>query len=132
MDITAVRVSALPSAARRHSNGHNNDCTKGVAMHCPKCGYAMSTTDLECPRCVRYAGQSPTTPEKVRAQDHPGYTALTVVALLIPLVGLIAMIVFFLKGTKLDAAMGVHLLLTAIFGIIISIVLFGAIWSGYV
>lgn len=58
---------------------------------------------------------------KVQAKQHDSYRTYTMVAALLPLVGLILGIVYMAKDQKLDKKLGEHLLVTSI--------LFSVIWG---
>ena len=45
-------------------------------MNCPKCGYAMSDFDVDCPRCKRMKGRAKTTPGAPPAPPSVQYPAV--------------------------------------------------------
>ena len=64
-------------------------------------------------------------PKKIKASDHDIYGVTTVVALLIPLVGIVLGIVYLSKNTKIDRKLGEHLIALGILScIIVSIIWF--------
>ncbi|MEO5950351.1 MAG: hypothetical protein ABIQ04_02795 [Candidatus Saccharimonadales bacterium] len=52
---------------------------------------------------------------KIKASDHESYGTLTIIALLIPLVGLIVGASYLTKDSKLDRKLGEHLIACSVF-----------------
>jgi len=56
---------------------------------------------------------------KIHAKDHPSYNSFSILALIIPLVGIIMGADFLTKETPLEKKLGEHLIIMAILGMVL-------------
>jgi hypothetical protein len=120
-------------------------------MQCPDCGYVMSDFDKVCPRCVWLAKQQKTPPRVATAPESPAHRRVTeelareqpyrpsmevplsrrpgsptfsgwaIIGLLLPIIGLIAGLIFLAMGTEQGKATGVQILIFTGIGVALGI-----------